>query len=207
MGYTIDVLVDGTSIPDFPKSFKSNAPVEPSECYAASSCFNVSPSLDGQSNVFEKNPGEFTIYARDSDGNSTFGKKCEVKIGGPKDVEDKGDGSFVATYNPTELEGGEYAINVMLDGQSVEDAPCPFNVKVPGKKANPDKSYAKYVVNSDLQPTADYSLALFAVDSDGNPEVNSTCEVEMKGPDGPVNVRVEETGGGCFKVMYRPELL
>merc|ERR1712130_407044 len=97
--------------------------------------------------------------------------------------------------------------NVMVDNKPIEDSPFTFNVKIPNKTANPNKSYAKYLLSPDLQPTADYSLAVFAVNSDGKPETNSNCKVEMKGPDGSVNIRVEESDNGNFKVRYRPELL
>merc|ERR1712038_1875305 len=212
--YTVNVLVDKEPIQGSPIKFISNPSIDPSQCYAAGGGLNISPSPSNLSAALGDQPDEFTIYALNSQGKPVRNKKCEVKMSGPKDsvevkVEDNNNGTFVARYDADGLEPGEYTVDVLIEGQPIKDSPLKFRMNAPEEKtkADPKKSYAKYVINADQQPLADYALAVFALDSDEQPVVGADCTVEMKGPDGPVNVRVEDSGDGTFKVKYRPELL
>eukprot|EP00463_Aulacantha_scolymantha_P000821 TRINITY_DN1546_c0_g1_i2.p1 TRINITY_DN1546_c0_g1~~TRINITY_DN1546_c0_g1_i2.p1 ORF type:complete len:443 (+),score=119.97 TRINITY_DN1546_c0_g1_i2:469-1797(+) len=181
--YTAWIFLDGQLTKDSPVKFQVENIAEPKKC-------------------FVKGIGleELTVYARGSNGMPADGI-CTIEMSGPngpievKMVDDSNFGTFHAEYNPNNLPSGAYTIKAMIDSQPIKDSMVNFQVKTTAdkKKANPEKSYAKYAFDEHGKPAAEYSLAVYTVDDDGEPVIGANCTVELNGPNGPIDVQLDDS--------------
>merc|ERR1712130_254887 len=127
---------------------------------------------------------------------------CRVDIVGPNGpicakVKTSENGTYLAKYTPLNLVAGEYVMSVILDSQT----------------------FFKYLIKTSLNSTELNIINLADVDQcsietpgleefivyvrDFNDQpTNGKCEVFLTGPDGPVNVEVEDNGDASYRVKY-----
>lgn len=130
------------------------------------------------------------MYIRGANGQPAEGE-CTVEIEGPKGpvevkVQDIGDGTYVAKYDPLNKIIGEYKVQVLIDGDLITKA------RINCVKGN--KFEVKNV--ADIKqcfvkgPCLD-ELVVYVRDHDGKP-TDGTCLVDIKGPSGAIETKVEK---------------
>jgi len=144
-----------------------------------------------------------TVYVRGADGQPAGGN-CTVEITGPKEepidvqVEDAGDGTFHAKYKPLNVVVGEYLIYIKIDSELVSQ----YRVKcVEGGGLfveNVADIKQCFVRGPGLE-----ELMVYIRDHDGKP-TDGGCIVEIEGPDGPIEVEMEDAGDGVIRAKYAP---
>merc|ERR1712025_562656 len=87
---------------------------------------------------------------------------------------------------------GNFTIDVRVDGKSLQDSPTKLQV---GNVPDTEKCSAN---GPGLE-----ELTVFARDAEGQP-TDGICTVEMRGPNGPVEVTVVDSGDGKFQAQYNP---
>jgi len=97
---------------------------DPTKCYAEG---------PGLVRVFDKQPGLFTVYAKDVNGKPVIGENIVVNVdprdakaksGNPTvnvEVKDNNDGTYSVKYGP--VVPGEYRVNTTIGGKSIRDMP------------------------------------------------------------------------------------
>lgn len=140
---------------------------------------------------------EFAVYTLDSKGRPAAKPDCKVKMEGPKgpvkvQIQPSEDGTFDVTYDEDDLSSTCVTVNVTVDGKPTEDSPA--KVKI-GKPVDTELCSA---TGPGLE-----ELIVQARDAGGKP-TEGLCTVVMQGPNGPVEVKVEDVGNGTFKAKYEP---
>eukprot|EP01120_Amphizonella_sp_Union-15-10_P006469 TRINITY_DN2082_c0_g1_i1.p1 TRINITY_DN2082_c0_g1~~TRINITY_DN2082_c0_g1_i1.p1 ORF type:complete len:766 (-),score=229.90 TRINITY_DN2082_c0_g1_i1:80-2335(-) len=158
-------------------------------------------------------PAHFTIVAKNCFNEqikTLEGYPFKVLISGPHgkevhvDVKSKGDGSFDATYVPTE--SGSHTITITLAGTAIKgspwkasigrDAPDPKTTRVEGPGIEPGNEAGK--------PT---HFKIISMTSSGKPVTDGgdPYEVRVTGPyDDPVPVDIRDKGDGTYEIHYSP---
>lgn len=141
--------LDYEHIKDSPKDVNIKAGIDASHCVAEG------PGL--QNGIYDNEPANFTIFARDRDDNpiTVGGDDFQVKVVDPEgnecpvEVTDNGDGTYGVTYKP-EGGPGPYVVNVTLDDKPIKDTPKTVQIK-PGAWARNCfiKSYSFLVQSRD----------------------------------------------------------
>eukprot|EP00463_Aulacantha_scolymantha_P004436 TRINITY_DN5555_c0_g1_i1.p1 TRINITY_DN5555_c0_g1~~TRINITY_DN5555_c0_g1_i1.p1 ORF type:complete len:313 (+),score=65.73 TRINITY_DN5555_c0_g1_i1:546-1484(+) len=209
--YCIEVQIDNQPIKESPFKFTVKEVADPSQSYAVGAgLMSLEKFQQKLKQVDEEDEsvmmslddvGQFTIFVNNSNSDPVSDCKCEVKIEGPTglvDVDVKADtpGTFIATYNPY-LDPGEYIINILVDGNPIRDTPVTLTSN---PAAEPSLCYAKGGgLTSPIHALARGEIAgefeVYIRDKDENPVQSTHCESEinMFGPDGPINVDIETT--------------
>jgi len=124
--YQINVNLHGSPIKDSPFHPHVKQSADASNSYAEG------PGLE---QLFDNEPGVFTIHAVDKNGKprNDGGDDFSVKIRNPDGSEtaphvvDNGDGTYGVTYNPDVP--GDYVVTVALEGQPIKNSPVTVNCK------------------------------------------------------------------------------
>jgi len=154
-------------------------------------------------------PTHLVIHAKDKNGEPVPNGNDDFKVtvNGPKgavpvELEDKDDGTYVATYTPVDL--GDHTVEVKLADQHV--AKSPYHVT---SRPAADKSQTKVSgpgVKTGVPNGVPTWVDIQARDKDGNPVTtgNDDIKVTVDGPNGPVAVDLIDNDDGTYKANYTP---
>jgi filamin len=162
----------------------------------ASKCEAFGPGLEN--GIFDNQPAEFKIQAKDSDGIpiKEGGDPFEVKVKGPHGedvpvkIHDNDDGTYDVQYEP--VGEGEHTVLPTLKGAPIKDAP--FKV---GIKSGADAG------NTFIES---FTFTIRAVDKHGKNKTygGDKFEVKIEGKQGEVKgVKVDDIGDGTYRVSYK----
>merc|ERR1712130_186033 len=173
--YVLNVMIGDESIKDMPKEI---------HCYPGVDASNTVVTGPGVTNGLDDRPLEFTIQAKDKDGNNVpvGGDDFRVNIVGPNnetvpcELKDNKDGTYSGSYEPKGP--GDYTVTIEVndDENNVGDSPYTCRVS-PG--ASGLKSYCKgpgWKYAYDNTPTY---FNVYCKDSNGNPVSGETITVKF----------------------------
>jgi len=138
---------------------------------------------DGEPLVLEKNPFTIKVYGPDN-------KPCDTK------VEDLKNGTFKVTYQATQV--GEHGMKVTT------------RMGLPKAKQGTDSSktlvYGPGVEDGKVQDNLPTHFTIESRDRDGNkvPRGGDPYEVNIQGPNGPVESKITDNNDGTYTVEYAP---
>mmetsp|Transcript_17569 Transcript_17569/g.24381 ORF Transcript_17569/g.24381 Transcript_17569/m.24381 type:complete len:756 (-) Transcript_17569:39-2306(-) len=142
-------------------------------------------------------PTYFTIQAKDKDGNNMKqgGEPFQVKIHGPNGevpakITDKGDGTYLVEYEPTQA--GKHKVDVTLKGHGIEKNPFSVNVR-----EGADDKYSHI---------EGYTFTIRAQTKQGQNKKDGgdNFKVTIHGSAGEVkDVHVKDIGDGTYLVSYK----
>eukprot|EP01113_Clastostelium_recurvatum_P018917 TRINITY_DN222_c0_g1_i3.p1 TRINITY_DN222_c0_g1~~TRINITY_DN222_c0_g1_i3.p1 ORF type:complete len:958 (+),score=357.35 TRINITY_DN222_c0_g1_i3:135-3008(+) len=197
--HTVKISLKGEPIKDSPwTSTVSGADASQTNAYG--------PGLEGGQ---KGKPAPFKIQARTKNGAPhPYGgdpfvvnvKNDKTGQTAPARVKDNGDGTYDVDYTPSE--GGNFHVDVTLDGQPISGGP--FSVTI--MDATPDQSYAKGPGLEGGQQNNPATFTIFAIDGEGRPVTKGgePFSVNVHGPEGETPVHVEDNGDGTYSVAYSP---
>ena len=175
----------------------------------------VKPSADpnqswaegpGLESARDDEPGVFTVFARDSDGNPVTGANPVVEIttsNGDKvlgEVVDNNNGSFGVTYAP--LPAGLSTIAVKLDDTDIKDTPVQVDV------TKGIHSESTYVDGPGVAPSVFIGrpnpFTIHALDDQQNPltKGGDSFDIKFLGPNGAIKVDQTDNGDGNYPCSY-----
>jgi len=218
--YEIHCMVDGLPVAKFcaKPSDSQRCDGSPDKCLKYSTIYSSGRGIyvsgggydivssNGQNKCFIDGPKleNLTVYVRDTGGRPVKNCLCLVEIEGPNgpvnvQVDDTGDASFHATYKPLNLVPGEYKMKILVGSLPIAQY-CITTVAGSAElllKKGADSKQC-FVEGPGLE-----ELTVHLRDYCGMP-TNGCCVVEIKGPQGPVKVRVDNSSFGTFKAAFNP---
>jgi filamin len=151
-------------------------------------------------------PGLFTVYAKDPDGNPVAGANPIVQVV-PSDgktldaeVKDNGNGTYSVSYPP--LPAGDATVYVRLGDQDIKDTPVVVNVT---KGINSTTTFAD---GPGVAPSVfvgrPMPFVIHACDEDANPltKGGDNFVINFRGPQGPIKVNCEDAKNGNYPCSY-----
>merc|ERR1712130_303842 len=141
---------------------------------------------------------EFVVYSVDDKGKPSEEPVEVIKMQGPKgpvrvEIAPAGDGTFKIEDDIDNLSPGDYTVQV-LDESGQPSKTIEFQI---GNIAEPKSSFTK---GPDVE-----ELTIYTRGADGKPG-EGICTVEMEGPDGPIEIKLEEVPDekGTYRAAYTP---
>lgn len=185
--YKVNVTLDGKPVAHLPVDVH----IRPAP--SAHNSHADGPGLNS-GHVFDNEPAQFTIHAKDPKGNplTQGGDDFKVDIHGPGHVApkivDNNDGTYTVTYDPTEP--GDYKVDITLDGHHIKDAP--HHVKV---REGTDAGFSGF---------GSFTLTVVAKDKKGNPKTfgGDDFEVTITGPAEHLDVKAFDNDDGTYTAAY-----
>jgi filamin len=163
-------------------------------------------------------PAEFTIYAvlpsgkPKKSGGDAFDVTVEDQNGElmPVTIKDNGDGTYKVTYQPKDP--GTYHVDVIERNPTnpvyydhLKNSPIDVVID-PGTDANNSIAYGPGLEPGNLDTAEDLKFTIEARDNNGKPikQGGDDFQVDIQGPDGPVQAKVKDNGDGTYAVSYKP---
>jgi filamin len=149
----------------------------------------------------------FTIHAKNLHGDSTkqggHGDLFTVEITGADDIAadplvDNGNGDYDSGYNPAKA--GRYEVAIKFKNEHISGSP--FNVMMEGACAKNTWADGPGLVGG--KTGRDLPFTIHGVDGDGNPTTDGgePYEVQITGPNGPVEPTLKDNGDGTVDAVY-----
>jgi filamin len=163
-------------------------------------------------------PAEFTIYAvlpngkPKKSGGDMFDVTVEDQNGElmPVDIKDNGDGTYKVTYQPKDP--GTYHVEVIernptnpLYYDHLKNSPIDVVID-PGTDANNSIAYGPGLDPGNLDTADELKFTIEARDKLGKPikQGGDNFQVDIQGPDGPIQAKVVDNKDGTYGVSYKP---
>jgi len=173
--YVLNVMIGDESIKDMPKEI---------HCYPGVDAANTVVTGPGVEKGLPDRPLEFTIQAKDKDGNNVpvGGDEFRANIVGPDgntlecDIKDNGDGTYTGFYEPKAP--GKYEITLEVNDDDNKVGNSPYTCIV-GLGADPGSSYCKgpgWKYAYDNTPT---HFTVYCFDAEGKPVSGEIVKVKM----------------------------
>lgn len=163
-------------------------------------------------------PAEFTIHAvlpngqPKLSGGDMFDVTVEDQNGElmPVKIEDNGDGTYKVTYQPKDP--GTYHVEVVernptnpLYYDHLKNSPIDVVID-PGTDASQTIAYGPGLEPGNLDTADNLAFTIEARDKAGNPikQGGDNFQVDIQGPDGPIEAQVVDNNDGTYAVSYKP---
>lgn len=199
--YTIDITVDGNPIQNSPYKFQIRKIADTIKSTA------TGPGLTSQG--CDSGKGNFTVFARCSEGTPVIESICECTITGPNgevdvQIDDIKDGSFNLSYYAP-LGPGEYSVEIKINGQSLATSPQKFTItsELPNSYAEGPGLNGPIHSKNAKDPT---EIKVFAMDAESKFVQGTKCAILSRGPSGELKTEVIDNGDGTFTCNYKSSL-
>jgi filamin len=163
-------------------------------------------------------PAEFTIYAVLPNGKKKTkgGDIFDVTVEDPNgelmsvDIKDNGDGTYKVKYQPKDP--GNYHVEVLernptnpLYIDHIKNSPIDVVIE-PGTDAKSCIAYGPGLEPGNFDTADELPFTIEARDKLGKkiPQGGDNFQVDIQGPDGPIQAKVKDNGDGTYAVSYKP---